>query len=436
MNLYPESQASMPRFLQVLVCASTVSLLTSGVLAKEVEASATTYHAVGTNQTSLTPDRLQSALKASDLMGMTVQNYQNEKLAKVQDLAVDVESGRIVQVILASGGFLGLGEVLTAVPPGSLYADLTNRVLHLNSDPEKFKNAPRFEMSKWAESSSTNQLMEVYRYHGSSSDLRFIEQGDSTVAVRPNTDGSSTDLRDGTSGVGWNKNSAALVRQTTIPKARLGELQSAKKLMGSTVQNLQNERIGSVEDVLVDIESGRLLAVVVSSGGFLGMGDDLSAVPPTALRRGSAAQTYQLDATKEQLTASPHFKRTEWPDFAQPTYSSTVYRAYRVEPYFTTDVTGSVVQTGQASPDRTAEKLTPLDQGNGAADVDLSARIRREIMDGQDFSVNAQNVKIITNQGQVTLRGPVDSAEEKTRIGVIANDIAQVENVRNLLVVK
>lgn len=433
MNLYPESQASMPRFLQVLVCASTVSLLTSSVWAKEVETSATSYHGVGTNQTSLTPDRLQSALKASDLMGMTVQSYQNEKLGKVEDLAVDVESGRIVQVILASGGFLGLGEVLTAVPPGSLHADLTNRVLHLNSDPEKFKNAPRFEVSKWSESSTTNRLMEMYRYHGRSSDLRFIEQGDTSVAVRSNTDGSSTDR---TVVTAWNKNSADLVRQTTIPKARLGELQSAKKLMGSTVQNLQNERIGSVEDVLVDIESGRLLAVVVSSGGFLGMGDDLSAVPPTALRRSSAAQVYQLDATKEQLTASPRFKRTEWPDFAQPAYSSTVYRAYRVEPYFTTDVTADVVEADRKQQNRTNDPLTPLDQGNGAADVDISARIRRGIMDGQDFSVSAQNVKIITNQGQVTLRGQVDSAEEKTRIGVIANDIAQVENVRNQLDVK
>jgi hyperosmotically inducible protein len=52
------------------------------------------------------------------------------------------------------------------------------------------------------------------------------------------------------------------------------------------------------------------------------------------------------------------------------------------------------------------------------------------------MSDNARNVKIITNRGQVTLRGPVDTAEEKRLIGGIAIDIALVENVDNQLEVK
>ncbi len=49
-------------------------------------------------------DRLNGAAKASDLIGMKVKNYQDEKLGEVEDLAVDVESGRLVQVILSTGG--------------------------------------------------------------------------------------------------------------------------------------------------------------------------------------------------------------------------------------------------------------------------------------------------------------------------------------------
>ena len=52
------------------------------------------------------------------------------------------------------------------------------------------------------------------------------------------------------------------------------------------------------------------------------------------------------------------------------------------------------------------------------------------------MSVNARNVKIITNQGRVTLRGPVNTAEEKRLIGEIANRIALSENVNNQLDVK
>ena len=80
--------------------------------------------------------------------------------------------------------------------------------------------------------------------------------------------------------------------------------------------------------------------------------------------------------------------------------------------------------------------LTSLDQGNGKADVDTTAQIRKEIIAQKNMSVNGKNVKIITNQGQVTLRGPVNTAEEKRIIGDIAINIARLENVNNQLEVR
>ena len=50
------------------------------------------------------------------------------------------------------------------------------------------------------------------------------------------------------------------------------------------MKNHQDEKLGDVENLMVDLSAGRIVAVIVSSGGFLGMGDELSAVPPTALR--------------------------------------------------------------------------------------------------------------------------------------------------------
>ena len=68
--------------------------------------------------------------------------------------------------------------------------------------------------------------------------------------------------------------------------------------------------------------------------------------------------------------------------------------------------------------------------------MDTTAQIRRGIIAGKNMSVNARNVKIITNKGQVTLRGPVNNADEKRLIGEIAINIAQSENVDNQLEVK
>jgi hyperosmotically inducible periplasmic protein len=55
------------------------------------------------------------------------------------------------------------------------------------------------------------------------------------------------------------------------------------------------------------------------------------------------------------------------------------------------------------------------------------------VNDSKDMSVNAKNVKIITNNGRVTLRGPVNNSEEKRMIGAIASGVARAENVDNQL---
>ncbi len=86
--------------------------------------------------------------------------------------------------------------------------------------------------------------------------------------------------------------------------------------------------------------------------------------------------------------------------------------------------------------DRNDQTLTPLDQGNSKADVDTTAQIRKEIIADKDMSVNARNVKIITRNGRVTLRGPVKTAEEKRLLGEIANRIATSGNVDNQLEVR
>ncbi|MFZ2280040.1 MAG: DUF4142 domain-containing protein [Prosthecobacter sp.] len=102
----------------------------------------------------------------------------------------------------------------------------------------------------------------------------------------------------------------------------------------------------------------------------------------------------------------------------------------------TTSTTKNADNTERNMRDRDARTLTPLDQGNSQPDLDTTAQIRKEIVGGKDMSMNAKNVKIITNGGKVTLRGPVNSAEEKRIIGEIAEHVAKAGNVTNQLEVK
>jgi len=76
--------------------------------------------------------------------------------------------------------------------------------------------------------------------------------------------------------------------------------------------------------------------------------------------------------------------------------------------------------TGRNVRDRDDATLTPMDQGTSEADVERTREIRAAITSNDSMSMQARNVKVITRDGAVTLRGPVASAEEKAAIDAIA----------------
>lgn len=89
--------------------------------------------------------------------------------------------------------------------------------------------------------------------------------------------------------------------------------------------------------------------------------------------------------------------------------------------------------TGRNVRDRGGDTLTPADQSERAADVDLTQRIRKAVTADDSLSTTAKNVKIITVNGVVTLRGPVKSEQEREKIAATAQQIAGVKQVDNQL---
>ncbi len=85
--------------------------------------------------------------------------------------------------------------------------------------------------------------------------------------------------------------------------------------------------------------------------------------------------------------------------------------------------------------DRDSAAKTPMDQNENKLDIGITADIRKRVVDTK-MSVNAQNVKIITQDGKVTLRGPVKTADEKKRIEEIARAVAGENNVDSQLEVE
>ena len=89
--------------------------------------------------------------------------------------------------------------------------------------------------------------------------------------------------------------------------------------------------------------------------------------------------------------------------------------------------------TGRNERDRNQAAVTPMDQSNDPKDVELTQKIRKVVVSDDALSMNAHNVKIISANGVVTLRGPVNTPEEKARIEAAAKQAAGASNVRNEL---
>lgn len=89
--------------------------------------------------------------------------------------------------------------------------------------------------------------------------------------------------------------------------------------------------------------------------------------------------------------------------------------------------------TGKNVRDRSGDTLTSGDQSENSQDLKITQEVRKAIVDDESLSMNAHNVKVITTAGVVTLRGPVNSPEEKAKVTAAAERISGVKRVDDQL---
>ena len=89
--------------------------------------------------------------------------------------------------------------------------------------------------------------------------------------------------------------------------------------------------------------------------------------------------------------------------------------------------------SGRNARDASDAAVTADDQSNSKADLEITQSIRKAVTSDDSLSVNAHNVKIITNGGVVTLRGPVKSEQERASVAAKAQQVSGVTRVNNQL---
>ena len=105
-------------------------------------------------------------------------------------------------------------------------------------------------------------------------------------------------------------------------------LLSAATITGAEVCNMQDEKLGEIQDVMLDMTEGKIRYAVLTSGGFLGMGDRLFAIPWKALKQDKKNKRFMLDVDVERLKNAPGFDKDQWPNMADATWNATVDSYY------------------------------------------------------------------------------------------------------------
>jgi sporulation protein YlmC with PRC-barrel domain len=252
----------------------------------------------GDETPSQQPFRVQ---KASDLIGKSVENPQGERLGAVQDLAIDAEQQRVAYAVLSFGGFLGMGEKWFAIPTGALTLSENGKHFILAVEKDRLKDASGFEKDNWPKMGNPAWGMEVHKFYGQRP--YWMNDGDGSTP---------TDIR----------------------------IEKASEIMGRSVQNDRAEKLGEIKDLVIDPDQYRVAYVVLTFGGFMGMGDKLFAIPAGVLQMPGTGNYVVLSVDKDHLKTAKGFDKNNWPNLADPIIAKATYEFYGQKPYWAEDLRG------------------------------------------------------------------------------------------------
>jgi sporulation protein YlmC with PRC-barrel domain len=109
-------------------------------------------------------------------------------------------------------------------------------------------------------------------------------------------------------------------------------LMGADTLIGNDVYNRQDEDLGDIKEIMLDVPGGHISYAVLSYGGMLGIGEKLFAVPWEALTLDTDNKRFTLDVSKDRLEAAPGFDKDNWPNMSDQSWAKDIHSYYGTTP--------------------------------------------------------------------------------------------------------
>jgi sporulation protein YlmC with PRC-barrel domain len=280
--------------------------------------------------------------KANELIGAKVINQQGQRLGTVEDIVLTPQRDAISYVALSRGGVLGFGGRLYAVPWSAFEVRPQEKVLVLPIDEAYFHEARSFGRANWPTEPDKGWLEAAAKGRHAEYGEQARSESHEGMMAEPRSENTPSDR--------------AGPAYTDIQHRRLTEL------IGMTVKNPEGTELGELDNVMIDLQQGKVAYGILSvSSGFLGMDKKLAAIPWSSLEINERLGTAMLNADKATLQAIA-FDENNFPNLADPQYSRDLHQRFNARPYW--EALGFVPGERQ---DRSVGERHPMAQDRAAA---------------------------------------------------------------------
>lgn len=228
--------------------------------------------------------------RASEVRGTAIENSAGESLGEIDDIVVNLNDGDVPFAVVAIGGFLGIGEDRHPVPVNAFRApsgEPESDTLVLDIPKERLESAPHFPRGQYPNPTDEAYITKLRdHYRGEFGDGIAFATGATTSRV--------------------------------------------SQMLGMKVVGASDEKIGSIDDLVLDESSGKVEYAVISCGGFLGIGDKLVFVPRESLTHSADGESCRLDVTKETLETAVEYNDEFVSKLSDPACCASIGRPFMV----------------------------------------------------------------------------------------------------------
>lgn len=220
---------------------------------------------------------------ARQFVGQELKNQKGEKLGKVEDFVVDLESGRILYGVVNG----------RSVPATMLQLASDKKSLITQATRQQINSAPTVPKGQAAQLSSASFASSIYQHYGQPA----WWQGEGDQAGKD-----------------------------------FGNVHRTTDLQNMHVQSSANEKVGNIQNVLLDLKSDHVAFLLLNPSDMLGQGNHVVAVPPNAFTKGTES-TLITGINKDTLSGAPKYNNN-LAELSNPAKAGEIYSYYGKQPWF------------------------------------------------------------------------------------------------------